>query len=89
MVSYFGYEFVTSFKREGEIMRRVHPTTTKVFDFIKRYNQQYGRPPTGREIAAGLNRSPSTIDRHLNKLEDMGLIEREPRTARGIRIIEP
>lgn len=70
-------------------MQKIHPTTLLVFDFIKRYHHQHGRPPTGREIAAELKRSPSTIDRHLNKLEDLEMIEREPHTARGIRIIEP
>ena len=59
----------------------------KIFDFIERYTQQYGRPPTNREIGAAVHiDSTGHVDYHLTVLEKKGLIIRERRKARGIRL---
>ncbi len=56
--------------------------------FIEDYVQDYGRPPTNREIGNGLG-IPSTghVDYHLKALEKKGYITRESRTSRGIRLV--
>lgn len=55
--------------------------------FIEDYIQDYGSPPTNREIGNGLG-IPSTghVDYHLKALEKKGYITRKPRTSRGIRL---
>jgi repressor LexA len=55
--------------------------------FIEDYVNDYGRPPTNREIGNGLG-IPSTghVDYHLKRLEEKGYITRESRTSRGIRL---
>lgn len=55
--------------------------------FIEDYVQDYGRPPTNREIGNGLG-IPSTghVDYHLKALQKKGYITREARTSRGIRL---
>ena len=63
---------------------------TRIFNFIQRYTQQHGRPPTNREIGAEVNiESTGHVDYHLSVLEKKGLIVRERRMARGIRLANP
>jgi SOS-response transcriptional repressor LexA len=62
-------------------------TTQRVYAFIRSYYAQHRRPPTVREISAALELAVSTVARHLSYLENQGRIAREPRTARGIRIL--
>ncbi len=56
--------------------------------FIEEYVEEYGRPPTNREIGNGMG-IPSTghVDYHLKALEKKGFISREQRTSRGIRVL--
>ena len=56
--------------------------------FIEHYVENFGRPPTNREIGNGLG-IPSTghVDYHLKALEKKGFISREQRTSRGIRVL--
>lgn len=63
---------------------------TRIFNFIQRYTQQHGRPPTNREIGAEVKiESTGHVDYHLSVLEKRGLIVRERRMARGIRLANP
>jgi SOS-response transcriptional repressor LexA len=62
-------------------------TTQRVFAFIRDYQAKNRRPPTVREIGAALDLAPSTVARHLHHLETQRKIAREPRRARGIRIL--
>lgn len=59
----------------------------KVFDFLSSTIQS-SIPPTVREIcnATGLS-STSTVHAILNKLEDLGLIERDKKNSRAIHIV--
>ena len=67
--------------------RPLSDTQAKIFNFIDRYTQQYGRPPTNREIGAAVKiESTGHVDYHLTVLEKRGLIIRERRMARGIRL---
>ena len=61
----------------------------KVFSFIKSYTNTFGYPPTIREIGIGADiSSPSIVDYYLNKLTQIGYINKK-RGIRGIIIVDP
>lgn len=61
---------------------------TMILEFIKEQQSEKGYPPSVREIcsAVGLN-STSTVHSHLNKLEKLGYIRRDPTKPRAIEIL--
>lgn len=66
-----------------------HFSTKAVYDYICLYIEAHrGYPPSIREIARGAYLAPSTVIRHLDRLEAWGLIEREPNLPRSIRLTE-
>lgn len=60
----------------------------EIFDFIGRYAEKMGYPPTVREIgkAVGLH-SSSTVHVHLSNLEKAGVLRRDPTKPRAIEIL--
>ena len=60
----------------------------EIFDFIKRYSDRHGYPPTVRDIgkAIGLT-SSSTVHAHLANLEKVGLLRRDPSKPRAIEVL--
>jgi DNA-binding MarR family transcriptional regulator len=64
-------------------------TTTSVYVFIWKYNQEHGFPPTQREIADACYLAQSSVSRHLDKLAKWGWISREDGKARGLRLLKP
>jgi repressor LexA len=62
----------------------------KVLDCIAAYVGEHGFPPTVREIgdAIGVN-STSLVSYYLKRLEERGLIVREPSMSRAIQLTEP
>lgn len=59
-----------------------------MLDFIREYPHQYS--PTVREIGIGVGlSSSSSVQHHLDKLEERGHIERRPKCARCIVIKSP
>lgn len=60
-----------------------------IFNFIKEQQLIKGYPPSIREIcdAVGL-KSTSTVQSHLNKLEKLGYIKRDPTKSRTIEILK-
>ena len=58
-----------------------------ILDYISTTTEQRGYPPSVREIgnAVGLT-SPSTVHTHLNTLERLGYIRRDPNRPRAIEI---
>ena len=60
----------------------------EIFDFIKRYSDAHGYPPTVRDIgkAIGLT-SSSTVHAHLANLEKVGLLRRDPTKPRAIEVL--
>jgi repressor LexA len=60
----------------------------EIFDYIRRYANKYGYPPTVREIgkAVGLT-SSSTVHAHLANLEKIGLLRRDPTKPRAIELL--
>lgn len=59
----------------------------EILDFISNEMQQRGYPPSVREIgeAVGLT-SPSTVHTHLNTLERLGYLRRDPTKPRAIEV---
>jgi repressor LexA len=59
----------------------------QIFDFLMKYVDEHGYPPTVREIgeAVGLA-SPSTVHAHLANLERAGLLKRDPTKPRAIEL---
>src|SRR5215468_10974487 len=60
----------------------------EIWDFLVRYQDAHGYPPTVREIgeAVGLA-SPSTVHAHLANLERAGLLKRDPTKPRALELI--
>ncbi len=60
----------------------------EIFDFIRRYSESHGYPPTVRDIgrAIGLT-SSSTVHAHLANLEKIGLLRRDPAKPRAIELL--
>lgn len=60
----------------------------EIFEFIRKYAEKTGYPPTVREIgkAVGLH-SSSTVHAHLANLEKIGLLRRDPTKPRAIELL--
>jgi repressor LexA len=60
----------------------------EIFDYISRYLNRHGYPPTVREIgkAVGLH-SSSTVHAHLSKLESLGVLKRDPAKPRALEVL--
>jgi repressor LexA len=60
--------------------------TIRLYCFIKTYVDEEGFPPSVREMAEGCYIGATTVNRHLDRLEAWGYIEREPGIPRGLRL---
>jgi repressor LexA len=61
----------------------------EIFQFIQRFIEDTGMPPTRAEIARELGfRSANAAEEHLRALQRKGVIELLPGTSRGIRLLE-
>jgi repressor LexA len=60
-----------------------------MIDFIRRFTQDKGYPPTIRQIgeAVGIS-STSVVNYNLNKLEKDGHLTRDLKVSRGVRLVE-
>ncbi|MBO8127234.1 MAG: transcriptional repressor LexA [Firmicutes bacterium] len=57
----------------------------EILEYLHEYTGEHGYPPSVREIAAHLGlKSPSTVHKYLNELEDLGYIKRDPAKPRAI-----
>ncbi|MGE5594788.1 MAG: hypothetical protein ACM3S1_01985 [Hyphomicrobiales bacterium] len=64
-------------------------TTYQVLRFCEEYVEEWGFPPTVREIQLGCQlTSTSVVAYHLDRLRAMGAIDSIPGAARTIRILE-
>lgn len=60
----------------------------QVFEFLRDYVRHHGKPPTIKEVGAGLGiRSTNGVHKMLVVLEAKGYITRTPNEARGIEIV--
>ncbi len=59
----------------------------RIYDFIVDYIRKEGMPPTNREIGSAMKiASTGHVDYHLTMLEKKGMIDREAKKSRGIRL---
>lgn len=71
-----------SLEQPSEIQRRM-------YEFIVSYMKSEGMPPTNREIGHELNiTSTGHVDYHLTMLEKKGLISRQAKKSRGIKLVK-
>lgn len=70
-------------------MEDLTPRQKQILDFIRQEVRKKNYPPSVREIgeAVGLS-SSSTVHAHLSKLEQKGLIRRNPTKPRAIELLE-
>jgi repressor LexA len=58
-----------------------------MYEFIVKYMKSEGMPPTNREIGREMQiASTGHVDYHLTMLEKKGLISRQPKKSRGIKL---
>jgi repressor LexA len=62
----------------------------KILTVLDRFQREHGYPPSIREICenAGVS-STSVVNYYLEQLKEMGLIERDDRVSRGLRLLRP
>ena len=82
--------FDTSAERpydEGMSPQRITRRQRQVLEFIEQHMLEKGYPPSVREIgeAVGLT-SPSTVHSHLNTLQRLGFLRRDPTKPRAIEV---
>jgi len=71
-------------------MQRITKKQMEIYEYIQRVTLEQGYPPSVREIGAAVGlRSPSTVHAHLKALDEAGLIDREDRKTRAIRVAAP
>ena len=83
-----GKEVLEVAKKLG-LHRELTTREKNILDFIRSKIWQDGFPPTVREIctAVGL-RSTSTVHGYLSRLEEMGLIKKDPASSRAIEVVD-
>ena len=60
----------------------------EIWDFLVRYVERWGYPPTVREIGQEVGlASPSTVHAHLANLERAGLLRRDPTKPRALELL--
>jgi len=68
---------------------RLTDVQQKVLEFIQAHLEEFSRPPTVREVMRHFDwSSPQSARKHLLALEEKGYLEREDRTARGLKLVE-
>ena len=71
-------------------MEDLNQRQQEILDYIIKETQSKGYPPSVREIgeAVGLS-SSSSVHAHLEKLQQLGYIRRDPTKPRAIEILKP
>lgn len=68
--------------------KKLRPRQERILEFIREYLDEYDYPPTIREIGAAAKiSSTSVVNYNLERLESMGLIERNREVSRGLRLV--
>jgi len=74
---------------DGEMSSRLTDRQVRILDFLIDTIRTRGYPPSVREIGAAVGlRSSSTVHSHLDKLEKLGYIRRDPTRSRAIEIVD-
>ena len=68
---------------------RISKTRLNILNYIRSFLQEKGYAPTVRDIVRGCSISTSSVvQHHLNVLERLGHIQRDPQVFRSIRLLE-
>jgi len=68
--------------------RQLTDRQREVFDYVRAYASEHGYPPAVRDIGRALGlASPSTVHAHLAKLEQAGLVRRDPTKPRALELL--
>lgn len=68
--------------------RDLSPRQRQILQYIVQHIDTRGYPPTVREIGEGVSlSSSSTVHGHLRRLEEMGLIRRDPVLTRAVQVV--
>jgi repressor LexA len=60
-----------------------------ILEVLERYNQEFGYPPSIREICTEADISSTSVaNYYLDRLEKLGYIERDRRVSRGLRLLK-
>lgn len=66
------------------------PKQQEIYEYIKRQIIERGFPPSVRDICAAVHlKSTSSVHQHLQTLETLGYIRRDPAKSRTIEILDP
>ncbi|MCS7179123.1 MAG: transcriptional repressor LexA [Anaerolineae bacterium] len=69
------------------LLERLTERQRRILETVRDFIHERGYPPTVREIGQRVGiASTSHIKYHLDRLEEVGLIQRDPRSSRGIRL---
>lgn len=70
-------------------MTELSPKQQVILDFITETIEKRGTAPTVREIAAAMGlKSVATVHRHLQKMEEKGVIRRDLSLTKGVYTIQ-
>lgn len=70
-------------------MAGLSPKQQEIFDYIEATIGERGTAPTVREIAAAMGlKSVATVHRHLQKMEEKGVIRRDLSLKKGVYTIQ-
>lgn len=62
----------------------------KILEVLDSFQKDHGYPPSIREICENASvSSTSVVNYYLEQLKEMGMIERDDRVSRGIRLMQP
>ncbi|MBI3327921.1 MAG: transcriptional repressor LexA [Nitrospinae bacterium] len=65
------------------------PKQARALDFISRWVQEQGYPPTFQELAQGLDLTEKNARDYVLILERKGYLRRQPNVARGLTLLRP
>jgi len=74
---------------KGKTIEKTAEKCNKTLDFIKKFSEEKGYPPTVREICAQIGfKSTASAKYYLDKLEEQGAIKKGENKNRAIEIVE-
>ena len=61
----------------------------EVYDFLQNFMEEHGYSPSFEEIGAGLGLSSlATVHKHINNLQEKGLLKRDYNRSRSIDVVK-
>ncbi|HHV99476.1 MAG TPA: transcriptional repressor LexA [Clostridiaceae bacterium] len=68
--------------------KKLNEKQQQILDFVNRQVKEKGYPPSVREICSAVGfKSTSTVHSYIKKLEELGLIEKDPTKPRALKVL--